>query len=134
MADIHSKKQRSYNMSRIQSSGNKSTEIRMINLLRSARIKGWRRNFRLYGKPDFVFPNGQVAIFIDGCFWHVCPKGCKPPPKNSAFWREKLSHNKLRDAKVSRRLRQMGWKVIRIWEHELKDHLHCLKRVSRAVR
>lgn len=133
MADVHTKQQRSYNMSRVRASGNKSTELRMIALLTDLHIKGWRRRFRLYGRPDFVFPACRVAVFVDGCFWHVCPKGCKPAPTKSAFWKDKLRQNKIRDRKVNGKLRQMGWKVVRIWEHELKKPSKvCLKRTSNA--
>ena len=133
MADVHTREQRSYNMSRVRGSGNKSTELQMARILRSARIRGWRRKLNLSGKPDFVFPKRHVAIFIDGCFWHVCPRGCKPPPNNNVFWAKKLSENRLRDRNVNQRLRQMGWTVVRIWEHEIKNRSNCLIRIGRAI-
>ena len=70
-------------------------------------------------KPDFVFLKSRTAIFVDGCFWHSCPKHATKPKNNRAFWRRKLSANKARDALVTRTLLRAGWRVFRIWEHEL---------------
>ena len=71
-------------------------------------------------KPDFVFLKSRTAVFVDGCFWHGCPRHATKPKGNAAFWRRKLSANKQRDALVTRSLRRAGWRVIRIWEHELQ--------------
>lgn len=133
MPDIHTKETRSFNMSQVRGSGNKSTELNMVKRLRAAKMTGWRRNFRLYGRPDFVFPKQHLAIFVDGCFWHCCPKHCKPPPNNNMFWMQKLEQNRLRDIRTNRVLRDKGWRVIRIWEHELKAGSRCLRRVTRAL-
>lgn len=75
----------------------------------------------MFGKPDFVFPRTHTAVFVDGCFWHVCPRKCKPPPQTNAFWAQKLRNNRLRDSRVNEKLQQLGWRVIRIWEHELHN-------------
>ncbi|MDZ7269969.1 MAG: very short patch repair endonuclease [candidate division KSB1 bacterium] len=107
-------------MSRIRSSGNKETELAMIKLFRKHKITGWRRNYPLFGKPDFTFPQQRVVVFVDGCFWHGCPKHCNMPRNNRAFWKRKLDSNKARDRRVNRILRQKGWKVIRVWEHEIE--------------
>src|SRR5438876_382109 len=99
--------------------GNLSTELRLICLMRAARITGWRRGVRLPGKPDFAFLRTRVAVFVDGCFWHGC--SCKRPSKsNRNFWAEKVETNRARDKRVSRQLRTLGWEVIRLWEHELR--------------
>ena len=74
----------------------------------------------LLGRPDFAFPVQKLAIFIDGCFWHGCPRHFQSPVSNAAFWRTKIARNRQRDRDVARRLRAKGWKVIRIWEHELR--------------
>jgi DNA mismatch endonuclease (patch repair protein) len=71
-------------------------------------------------KPDFVFLKSRTAIFVDGCFWHGCPKHATKPANNRAFWRRKLTGNKTRDRVVNRALRRAGWKVVRIWECELQ--------------
>lgn len=74
------------------------------------------------GKPDFVFPKQRIALFVDGCFWHGChlPKHSNLPKNNQEFWAKKLQQNKDRDKFVTCELRNLGWKVIRFWEHELK--------------
>lgn len=122
MADVFTKTKRSEVMSRIRSSGNKETELALIKLFRQNKIAGWRRHYPLFGKPDFVFPNQRLAVFVDGCFWHGCPKHSNMPRNNRAFWKRKLDSNKARDRKVNRMLRQKGWRVIRIWEHDLAKH------------
>ena len=71
-------------------------------------------------RPDFVFPKLRLAVFVDGCFWHGCPRHGSQPKGNGAFWRKKLAANVARDRRVNRALRRSGWKVLRIWEHALK--------------
>jgi len=89
----------------------------------------------MFGKPDFVFPKFKLAVFVDGCFWHGCPKHETKPKNNRAFWFRKLSSNKARDALVTRTLRRAGWVVLRIWEHELasKHQASLLKRIHGAL-
>jgi DNA mismatch endonuclease, patch repair protein len=79
MTDIWDKRKRSEVMSHIRSHGNKDTELRLMQIFRAARNTGWRRKQNLPGKPDFVFRNARVAVFVDGCFWHGCPKHYRPP-------------------------------------------------------
>ena len=184
MADVFSKRKRSEVMSRIRGRGNKETEVALAKLLRKHGITGWRRQQKLriegrkrravhlrhgYGgqgpsRPtnvgiDFLFPKARVAVFVDGCFWHGCPKHSNPKKwlgKSSMgertedggrktedrrrgygatsgvsrrgtearrtgkqFWREKMIANKARDRFVNRELRKQGWRVVRIWKHEL---------------
>lgn len=115
--------QRSRLMSRIRGRGNRTTELRLVKLLRAAKISGWRRHLPLPGRPDFCFPAARMAVFVDGCFWHGCPR-CKWVPKsNQGYWRPKLEMNRQRDLSANRELRRLGWKVIRIWEHSLKHNL-----------
>ena len=71
-------------------------------------------------RPDFVFPRLRVAVFVDGCFWHGCPKHATQPKTNAAFWRDKIAANRARDRRVNHVLRALGWRVLRIWEHDLK--------------
>jgi DNA mismatch endonuclease (patch repair protein) len=122
-------------MSRVRSKGNKATEIALITLLRRLGISGWRRSTPLFGKPDFVFPEHRVAIFVDGCFWHGCPKHGTQPASNRAFWKAKLSRNKHRDRSVTRALKQCGWRVLRIWQHEFsrRNEVRLIKRIQRAI-
>lgn len=119
-------------MSRISSYGNLTTEIRMAKLLRRAGLKGWRRHLALPGKPDFAWPAKKVALFVDGCFWHghTCKRNLKPKT-NAQKWQEKISRNKKHDNEVRRKLRSKGWKVIRIWECQLKKRPEvCIKRIE----
>lgn len=107
-------------MARVRSSGNATTELRLIKLLRIAKISGWRRNSAIAGKPDLVFPKAKLAIFVDGCFWHG--HNCKrnlTPKRNAALWTDKISRNKARDVKLTASLRRQHWDVIRLWECNL---------------
>jgi DNA mismatch endonuclease, patch repair protein len=119
MVDWLSREQRSYNMASIRSKGNKTTEKAFAQLLRKARVTGWRRHVNLPGKPDFVFRSRKVALFIDGCFWHACPRCYRLPEDNRPYWKMKMLRNRRRDRKTSRLLRADGWRVLRFWEHSL---------------
>jgi DNA mismatch endonuclease (patch repair protein) len=126
--------QRSKNMAAIRGTGNTTTELRFAKILRKHRINGWRRHLALAGKPDFAFPKFKVAIFVDGCFWHFCPRCTKIPKHNAKYWVEKKRRNKLRDRKVSRQLHGKGWIVLRFWEHALDNESAIAKRVLRAIK
>ena len=117
-------------MSRIKGKGNKDTELVMIQILRKNHISGWRRNQALLGKPDFVFPKQKIALFVDGCFWHGCPKHSNMPKNNREFWAKKLQANKDRDKFVNRELCRLGWRVIRVWEHELKEPIKLISKIK----
>ena len=119
MADIRSQRKRSEVMSLIRSRGNKSTEVRLIAVFRKHRIPGWRRGQTLIGSPDFVFRAERLCVFVDGCFWHGCPKHGTRPKQNREFWDAKIRRNRERDKEVNRQLRKAGWLRLRIWEHEL---------------
>jgi DNA mismatch endonuclease (patch repair protein) len=85
-------------------------------------------------RPDFVFRQVRLAFFVDGCFWHGCPKHETKPKNNRAFWQRKLSGNKARDRLVNQTLRRAGWRVIRIWECSLQKRPEsCLKRILRVL-
>jgi len=132
MSDIVNKKTRSKIMSSIRS---RNTKVELI--LRKAL---WRRRFRyrihykIKGHPDIVFPSKKVAIFIDGDFWHGYKwEHLKPKLKNK-FWISKIKKNIARDKKVNNELKRNGWKVVRIWEHELrKDTLECVRRIKKVL-
>jgi DNA mismatch endonuclease (patch repair protein) len=70
-------------------------------------------------RPDFVFPKLKLAVFVDGCFWHGCPRHATKPKNNRVFWQRKLAANRERDRLVNRSLKRAGWQVVRIWECEL---------------
>jgi DNA mismatch endonuclease, patch repair protein len=154
MPDIFTRKKRSEVMSRIRSRGNKETEIALMRILRQNKISGWRRHaliritnsrpsrlrvrsIRLFiVRPDFVFRARRVALFVDGCFWHACPKHSNLPANNRPFWRKKLSANQRRDRLVNRALKKAGWRVLRVWEHELnpKHRPRLRLRLERSLK
>jgi DNA mismatch endonuclease, patch repair protein len=136
VSDVFSKKKRSEVMSRIRGRGNKDTELVLARLFHQHGITGWRRNQPLFGKPDFIFQRLRLAVFVDGCFWHSCLKHSRPPQSNRAYWRKKMIRNKSRDRAVSRTLQAQGWRVLRIWEHELarKNEARLLVRIQRALK
>ena len=134
MADNMTPQQRSYTMSRIRSKGNVSTEQKMIQIFRLHKITGWRRNYPLPGKPDFVFRTSRLAVFIDGCFWHGCAKCRLVPKSNQDYWNEKIHRNKFRDKSVNIDLKKKGWRVVRFWEHEMKHPERLASRMIRFIK
>lgn len=135
MADVFTKEKRSAVMARIRSTGNAETELAMMRLFREGGIVGWQRNFPLPGRPDFVFPKVRLAVFVDGCFWHGCPTHGRQPSSNRGYWTVKLKRNRQRDREVSRKIKVRGWKVVRIWHHELRrnNRARCLAKIKRAL-
>lgn len=135
VADVFSREKRSEIMSRVRARDNRATEVAMVAVLRHYRITGWRRHPQLFGKPDFVFARERVAVFVDGCFWHGCPKHYRFPTTNRAFWKQKLARNRDRDRLVGRTLRRKGWKVLRIWQHEFNrsSERELLRRIRRVL-
>lgn len=120
MADTFSKEKRSQIMRQVKSSRNKSTEIKLISFFKKNSIKGWRRNYKLFGRPDFVFLKSKTAVFVDGCFWHGHYCRNTKPKENKEYWDDKIGKNINRDKLVNDRLMAKGWQVIRVWECELK--------------
>src|ERR1043166_2862372 len=86
MVDVVSKRKRSEVMSLIRSRGNRETELRLIEIFRKFGVTGWRRGVDLPGKPDFVFRTERMAVFVDGCFWHGCPRCYRRPKSNQVYW------------------------------------------------
>jgi len=119
-------------MSRIRG---KDTRPELI--LRSALwMKGfrYRTSGKLRGKPDIIFTKAMVVVFIDGCFWHACPKHLIWPKNNAAFWKAKIMGNKQRDEDVTSALKRDGWKVIRLWEHDVRTRLNwCIAKIISCV-
>jgi DNA mismatch endonuclease, patch repair protein len=134
MTDIFTHQKRSEVMAKIRNRGNKSTEFRLMALMRIASLKGWRRGSLLPGRPDFVFSHKKLAVFVDGDFWHGHPTRARIPTSNRSFWEQKIKGNIIRDRKVGKLLRQRGWKVIRIWESSLKLFPNrCIGRLRREL-
>jgi DNA mismatch endonuclease (patch repair protein) len=121
MVDWLSREQRSHNMASIRSKGNTTTERAFLQLLRGEGISGWRRHQNLPGRPDFIFRSRKLAVFIDGCFWHGCPRCYRLPEANRPYWKAKVLSNRNRDRRRTRDLRKCDWRVMRIWEHSLKS-------------
>ena len=133
MTDVFTRKKRSNVMSRIRGKGNKSTEIKLLNLFRVHGVTGWRRHQPIPGKPDFVFRKERLVVFVDGCFWHGCPTCYIKPKQNAEFWENKIGGNIRRDRKVSRQLRTDGWSVCRVWECKLKKPDVVMRRIQRML-
>ena len=121
MTDVHTKIQRSKNMAAIRARYNKSTEIALMKIFHAAGVSGWRRHNRsLPGTPDFIFPKSKTAIFVDGCFWHGCPKCRTEPKSHRKFWKKKIADNQKHDREVKKQLVKKGWRVMRFWEHQIR--------------
>jgi DNA mismatch endonuclease (patch repair protein) len=135
MVDVFTKEKRSEVMAKIRGHGNKSTEWRLRSILIASGIKGWRLRAKdLPGKPDFVFDDIKLAVFVDGCFWHGCRRCRSLPKTNNDFWSQKISLNRRRDRKINLQLRNAGWIVMRFWEHQLKSESHrCIRRIIKSM-
>jgi len=134
MADVHTKKQRSYNMSRINCRDTKP-EILLRKLLYDEGARGYRVNYRLKGKPDIVFPKQKIVVFVDGCFWHKCPRCFQKPATNKMFWRDKINGNVKRDREINATFKESGWKVMRFWEHDIRKNVKkCCAKILHEVR
>jgi DNA mismatch endonuclease (patch repair protein) len=134
MADTFSPAERSEIMRRVR--GRDTSPERLLRkALWAQGLRGYRLNVRkLQGCPDVVFSRARVAVFVDGCFWHGCPKHCRMPSSNRQYWDRKIGRNVERDKRHARELRKAGWTVIRLWEHQVRESLgRCAARVERAV-
>lgn len=120
-------------MANIRGHGNRSTELRLVAIFRKNAIAGWRRHQKVAGKPDFVFRKQHVAVFVDGCFWHGCPKCYQKPGGNKKFWAGKLTENRRRDRVVTSTLRKAGWKVARFWECLLRREKMVVGKIRKFV-
>jgi DNA mismatch endonuclease (patch repair protein) len=133
MTDVMTSQQRRRCMANIRGRDTKP-EVRLRKAL-------WRRGLRyrlhakVMGRPDFLFVKQKVAVFVDGCFWHRCKRHFSLPKTNAVFWEGKIGKNVHRDKMVTRGLRRLGWRVIRVWEHEVESNLKGLTaRISRQLR
>lgn len=120
MSDVFDGLKRSQIMRNVKSSGNKSTEMRLICVFEKNQIVGWRRNYPVKGHPDFIFPQKKVAVFVDGCFWHGHDCRNTRPESNKDYWEKKRERNIRHDKEITALFENRGWTVIRIWECELK--------------
>lgn len=120
MADVLTKAQRRFNMSRI---GSKWTRPELVahNFLKGYRIRH-KMHPNLPGHPDILFPQTTTVVFLDGCFWHRCPRCFIQPTSNKLFWAKKIGRNVQVDRKYAAELQKEGYRVIRVWEHEFKNN------------
>lgn len=132
--DTFSPEKRSEIMKRVKSS-NTSIEISLRKELWRNGLRGWRLYPKdMPGKPDLVFRKKRVAVFIDGCFWHGCPICDRTPKSGDPYWQNKIARNMARDKINSERLTDLGWTVIRFWEHEvINDITTCVLKVLAKV-
>ncbi len=121
MADNLKPEDRRKTMQAVKGKGTK-LERRLFSMLAGMGVKGWKKNVaNVVGKPDIVFAERRIAIFVDGCFWHGCPHCQRKLPKtNHAYWTRKINRNIALAEAINEQLRRNGWSVIRIWEHEVR--------------
>jgi DNA mismatch endonuclease, patch repair protein len=132
--DAYAPEVRSRVMAAVRSKGNRSTEWALrAGLVRGA-VKGWQLHPALPGTPDFAFLKEKLAVFVDGCFWHGCSRCYVAPKARKAYWVQKIHRNMSRDRRVSSQLRKSGWRVMRIWEHDLdKGSSKVVKRILASL-
>ena len=99
-------------------------EITLRRALREAGLSGYRLQWKVPGRPDIAYPGRKVAIFVNGCFWHMCPRCNLPLPRsNQDYWIPKLRRNKERDSEKREALEETGWTVITVWECEIRTEI-----------
>ena len=106
-------------MSQIKSSGT-SPELKIKKFLYGS---GFSYQPKISGKPDFANKKKKIAVFVDGCFWHGCPKCYRNPKSNKEYWIPKIEANRLRDKKNRNSLKKKGWRIVRVWSCELKKFI-----------
>lgn len=125
---------RSKMMGAIKGANNKSTEQKFQKALVDAGITYFQVNAKLIGNPDIFFPSYNVVVFLDGCFWHGCPRCGHIPKSNTSYWRTKIERNKERDVHKRLALREQGYEIIQYWEHELKENMSkCVNLLADVI-
>jgi DNA mismatch endonuclease Vsr len=109
-------------------------ERQVETLLRLAGVRHVRRNVRaLPGCPDFVLRDARLAVFVDSCFWHGCRWHYRRPASRREYWDLKIERNVRRDSQVNALLKNMGWRVLRIWEHQIRETAGQAKVIAKVV-
>jgi DNA mismatch endonuclease (patch repair protein) len=130
--DVLTPQQRRYCMSQIRGRDTKP-ELLLRRVLWGMGLR-YRLQSKITGRPDLLFVSARVAIFVDGCQWHCCPRHWVRPKSNVIFWDRKFNNTKKRDVLVNAQLKSAGWKVLRFWEHEVeKDCRAVANRILRIV-
>ena len=134
MTDVHTPKQRSYNMSRIRGRDT-APEMRVRRILHAAGFRYRLHGKSLPGKPDLVFARRKAVVFVHGCFWHMhrCKYGKPAPATNQDFWAEKRRSNRDRDKRNRAALEADGWRVFEIWECETRDPSSLHARMEEVI-
>ena len=134
MTDTFTPMERSEIMRRIKGRDT-SAEILLRKSLWARGLRGYRIGVStLPGRPDVAFARAKVAVFVDGCYWHGCPAHCRMPSSNRPYWERKIQRNMERDKAHVRALRKAGWRVIRLWEHQVrKNPLLAARRVAERL-
>ena len=134
MVDKFSKETRSIIMSKVQRNSKPEQILRKKLFSLGYRYSLKHRFKELNFKPDQVMVSRKTCVFVDGCFWHKCPRCYKEPKSNKRYWLPKIERNVQRDKEQNRYLKKNGWSVIRVWEHELKNLDKTIKKIERRVR
>jgi DNA mismatch endonuclease, patch repair protein len=132
--DTISRAMRSRVMAQVRSQRNRSTEWRLRASLIQSGIRGWKLNPPdILGKPDFAFLEERLLLFVDGCYWHGCPKCYRRPSSNTDYWDAKVARNRARDAKTVAQLKRQEWRLLRIWEHQLTTTAPVIAKIRAAL-
>jgi DNA mismatch endonuclease (patch repair protein) len=134
MTDVFSPEKRSSVMRRVMGK-NTSPELKVRRLLTRMGLRYRLHRADLPGKPDIVMPGRKLAIFVHGCFWHghTCARGARVPQANRPYWEAKIGRNRMRDAEHHAALHAHGWRVLTLWECELKDEERLQAQVSLSL-
>lgn len=122
-------------MRAVRGRNNRSTEGQLRMALVRAGVGGWTLHARaVIGRPDFLFAQEHLVIFADGCFWHGCPRCGHLPKTNASYWRMKIALNRKRDSETTQRLQADGYRVLRLWEHQITtDADLCVAAVKQVL-
>jgi DNA mismatch endonuclease (patch repair protein) len=131
--DIYSKKKRSKIMGSIKGRDN-LLELKFEKILKDAGLKFKRNAEELPGKPDVVFKNKKIIIFVDGCFWHGCKKHFSLPKSNQWFWKNKIEGNINRDKSINKFYKNMGWRILRIWQHDMTRKSNKIAKILSVIK
>ncbi|MFA6096032.1 MAG: very short patch repair endonuclease [Candidatus Paceibacterota bacterium] len=130
--DIYSKKKRSEIMSKVRSKDSK-LEIEFRKKLWKVGFRYCKNSSKYFGKPDLVLSKYKAVIFVDSCFWHGCKRHGSMPNTRKRFWQLKLARNVERDREVTKYYKKIGWKIFRIWEHQLKNGQKIIDRIIQRI-
>ncbi len=132
--DNLTKEQRRKNMQHIRSKDTEP-ERKIMQELKRRKIYFAEYVNEIIGKPDMVFRRKRVVVFIDSDFWHGHPARCIMPKSNRKYWKKKIARNRERDQEVSSSLKRNGWKIIRIWEYDVKHNFNrAIQRIITAIK